>query len=97
MQLGRDDLFAGSGGSLFIDPDHAYSAIRQAEEIFRGIRGLALVCDPYVDSRTLDYLAEFESAQSIRLLTVNIYKENRFKRDLKAFTRSSERPTSRST
>jgi len=43
------------------------------------------LCDPYVDGRTIDLLAECTNAQSIELLTMNIKNPTTLKRDVRAF------------
>jgi hypothetical protein len=43
------------------------------------------VCDTYVDSKTLDYVAEMKGATAVQLLTENVQDSSRLKRDLAAF------------
>lgn len=47
--------------------------------------GVVRFCDPYVESSSLDLLAEATKATEIRLLTVNIARPPVFTRDLAAF------------
>jgi hypothetical protein len=73
--------------AIFVEPSQALTRIRDLESILADLKGVVRVCDPYVDGRTLDYLAECEAASEIRLLTATIGKPNPFKRDLQAFRR----------
>ncbi len=88
MQAGVDVVTASSTTTvIFVEPEQAFSKIRKTEEILAGLQGTLRVCDPYVDGRTLDFLAGCQSAAAIRLLTVNIGKPNPFARDLTAFNK----------
>ena len=85
MQAGVHDLVAAAQTAIFIDPGQALTKIRQVESILAELNGVVRVCDPYIDGRTLDFLAECSSATEVRLLTATIQKPNPFKRDLAAF------------
>lgn len=85
MKQGEDELLGSGFRPLFIDPTQALSSIRAAEDLLAGLRGEVAICDAYIDSRTLDYLALMSDADSIRLLTENIQDRSRFKRDLGAY------------
>lgn len=88
MQTGVDEVAAAASTTVvFIEPEQALSKIRETEEILSGLQGILSVCDPYVDGRTLDFLAICTSATAIRLLTVNISKPNPFARDVIAFNK----------
>lgn len=88
MQAGIDEVMTSASASVvFVEPKQALSKIRETEEILSGLQGMLSVCDPYVDGRTLDFLATCECATAIRLLTVNISKPNRFTRDVTAFNK----------
>lgn len=88
MQSGLDEVAAAASATVvFVEPEQALSKIRETEEILAGLQGTLSVCDPYVDGRTLDFLATCGSATAIRLLTVNIRKPNPFARDIIAFNK----------
>jgi len=88
MQAGVNEVVASASSTVvFVEPEQALSNIRQIEETLAGLQGALSVCDPYVDGRTLDFLAACESATAIRLLTVNINKPNVFARDVTAFNK----------
>ncbi|MBF4768343.1 hypothetical protein ISU10_11250 [Nocardioides agariphilus] len=85
MKAGVEALGTTTQSVVFVDPAQALTHIRQVEDLFRGLKGVVCVCDPYVDGRTLDYLAECGDATGIRLLTANISKPGPMRRDLRAF------------
>jgi hypothetical protein len=87
MQAGIDELAAKQAVVVFVDPQQALSSIRETQAIFADLRGDLRVCDPYVDGKTLDLLADCKAAASIRLLAMNINKRPAFERDVKAFTK----------
>lgn len=92
MKPGVDAIGSPSEAVTFIDPDQALSHIRKVEDIFRSQAGVLRVCDPYVDGRTLDYLAEATNVAEIRLLTANISKPGPLRRDMKAFDQQHRIP-----
>jgi len=86
MQAGVDRVAAAPGSTVvLIEPEKAFSKIREIEDTLAGLRGVLSICDPYVDGRTLDFLAKCQSASGIRLLTVTVTKPGPFGRDLGAF------------
>lgn len=87
MRPGEQHLIASLVAPLFIDPERAFTATRKLGHIFGELKGNVRFCDPYVASRTLDFLAECERAASIQLLTVNVQGSASFKADLSAFNR----------
>jgi hypothetical protein len=86
MQAGIDEV-AGSSMATYIDPDKALSSIRKVQAILSVLTGDIRLCDPYVDGRTLDLVAESKKATSVRLLTANVKDVSVLKRDIKAFHR----------
>jgi hypothetical protein len=87
MRYGEDELLGSGFRPMFIDPSQALTSIRAVEQLFGELQGNVRVCDTYVDSRTIDYLALSSAASSVRLLTENIQDNSRFKRDLGAFAK----------
>lgn len=76
---------------LFITPEDALTSIRAVEDVLSALRGDIRVCDPYIDGRTLDWLAGCPKANSIHLLTVNVKnRSTTFHRDLAAFQRQHQ-------
>lgn len=85
MKRGEDEIVSASASAILIDPSRALTSIRAVEEILRSLRGGIRVCDAYVDSKTLDYMAEMKGATGVQLLTENVQDSSRLKRDLAAF------------
>jgi hypothetical protein len=88
VKRGEDELLGGGDdGALFVDPAKALTSIRAVERIMEGLEGDVRICDPYVDSKTLDYIARSTKTESIKLLTENVQDSSRLRRDLSAFRR----------
>jgi hypothetical protein len=87
MKRGEEEVSSSIIAPIFIDPEAALSQIRKIEDVLGKLKGSLRVCDPYIDNRTLDFLAECSGAEQINLLTVNVYKEGLFRRDLSAFVK----------
>jgi len=85
MKSGLDGLLAKGPDVVFIEPDKALSGLRSAQAMMQSLVGLVRVCDPYIESASLDLLVDATKATHIRLLTVNIAKAQIFARDLAAF------------
>ena len=71
----------------FVDPENSLNEIRKLEALFGTLTGDVKICDPYVDNKTVDLIAEMSSADSISLLTVNVQKDAALKRDISAYLR----------
>lgn len=84
MQAGIDEI-EGSSSVLLIEPEKALTSLRATEAVLATLGGAVKVCDPYVEGRTLDLLAECTGAQSIELLTMNVKNPKTLKRDVRAF------------
>jgi hypothetical protein len=78
--------------ALGSEPAAALSRLRVVQDMFGGLRGDVRVCDPYVDSATLDMLAHLDRAASIKLLSVNIKDKGGIVRDTKAFIAEHGKP-----
>jgi hypothetical protein len=87
MAAGSEELDGAKGGVLFIEPTQGFTGLREAHALLNELAGDLRVCDPYVDARTLDMLAECEAADSIRLLTQNIKAPSGLSQTAKAFER----------
>jgi hypothetical protein len=93
MRAGEDELAKATPFSaILVDPQHALSQVRKVEELLNGLKGNLKICDPYVDKKTLDVLAECKGCSRIELLTVNVQGESAFRRDLQAFAREHSIP-----
>jgi hypothetical protein len=85
MHRGEEEILHTSAKPIFIEPGKALTSIRTVEEVLRSLQGDIRICDAYVDTRTLDYLAQIKGAAKIQLLTENVQDSGRLKRDLAAF------------
>lgn len=92
MRKGEEAIGDGGPGAIMVDPSNGLEAIRRLEDIFGGLTGAVRICDPYVDNKTLDFLAAMVGASEIRLLTHNIMGERIFRRDLTALQRQLDIP-----
>jgi hypothetical protein len=85
MGTGSKQLGKIGTAVTFIEPTQAFSKLREVHAILGSVTGELRVCDPYVEMRTLDMLAQCEKADSIQLLTVNVKQPAGFKQAMKAF------------
>jgi hypothetical protein len=71
---------------MFITPEQSLTSIRAVEDLLGTLRGHVRICDPYIDGRTLDWLAGCTHATTLHLLTTNIKnRTTTFARDNVAF------------
>lgn len=91
MKAGSDAV-AATQSVIFVEPSAALSRLREVQDLFGSLSGDISVCDPYVDSRTIDMLAHFDRAKSIRLLSMNIKDAGGIVRDTKAFIAEHGKP-----
>lgn len=87
MAKGSEELEGSTDGAMLIDPGSGYTGLRETHALLGTVEGEIRVCDPYVEARTLDMLAECSEAESIRLLTHNLKRPDGLKQVLKAFER----------
>jgi hypothetical protein len=85
MGAGSKQLETLSTAVTYIEPTQAFTKLREVHAIFGVLTGTLRVCDPYVEIRTLDMLAQCERADSIQLLSVNVKQPAGFKQAMKAF------------
>jgi hypothetical protein len=94
MKTGLSELAPTLAGSaIFVDPEAALTEIRRMEDTLRSLRGTLLICDPYIENKTLDFLSECNAASAIRLMTTNVLKETTLRRDLSAFMKEHQPDT----
>ena len=77
MKSGLDELSASDEGekdeSVFIEANKPFAGKSISKKIFIGMTGTVMICDPYFDSATLDFLyRNFSKKVEIRLLTQKI-------------------------
>lgn len=68
-----------------VDPAASFTAIRTLEDILGSVSGAVLLCDPYVDDKTLLVLSAVPTRSVIKLLTLNISEPAQFRRKLQAY------------
>jgi hypothetical protein len=85
MGAGSKQLDTIGTAVTFIEPTRAFTKLREVHAILGSVTGELRVCDPYVEMRTLDMLAQCEKADAIQLLTVNVKQPAGFKQAMKAF------------
>ena len=85
MKEGADRLAQTKVSIVFIQPELALSKMREAQDLLSTLAGDLKICDPYVDSATLDLLASCTAASSISLLTANVRQASLLKREVIAF------------
>ncbi|MCT8999009.1 hypothetical protein [Chelativorans intermedius] len=92
MKQGLEEVAPASLSSVYVDPEQALSQIRRMEEVLASLKGDLKICDPYIENKTLDFIAECTASSSIKLLTVNVLKETKFRRDLAAYQKEHTKP-----
>jgi hypothetical protein len=92
MRRGEDEISQVAARALLIDPSRALTSLRVVEEVLRSLKGEIRICDTYVDSKTLDFLAEMKGASTVQLLTENVHDSGRLRRDLAAFQKEHAVP-----
>jgi hypothetical protein len=85
MRTGEESIKGAIVAARFVDPVNALDEIRNLESVVSTFKGKLRVCDPYIDNRTLDFLAECKAATAIHLLTVQVQDGAKVRRDLAAF------------
>lgn len=85
MQAGIDLIRGKKTAVVIVDPEASFSALRQLDQLLGSVEGEVLLCDPYVDDKTLLALAGVPKASSIKLLSLNISDPPQFRRKLQAY------------
>jgi hypothetical protein len=87
MKKGEERVLAAGGRVLVVEPDKAFTALQRLDTILGSLKGDVLVCDPYVDDKTLVHLMTVPKTCRIKLLTVNVSDPPRFRTRLQAYQR----------
>lgn len=90
MAEGDRELEAATEAAQFIDPERGYTGLRAVQELLGSVRGEMRLCDPYIETRTLDMAAECGDADPVRILSQNIKRPDGLKQALKAFEREHD-------
>lgn len=83
MAAGEDILTDGTR-VVIVDPARALQETRKLENVLGHLKGSVSICDPYLDSRSLDFLGSIHAATSVRFLTEKVTDEDKVRRELKA-------------
>jgi hypothetical protein len=83
MAAGEEALAGGATVTL-VDPARALQQTRDLESVLAQLKGEILICDPYLDSRTLDFVGVITGATSVRLLTEKVREPDKVRRELGA-------------
>jgi hypothetical protein len=87
MKKGEERVLAAGGSVLVVEPDKAFTALQRLDTILGSLEGEVLLCDPYVDDKTLVHLTMVPKVSRIRVLTVNVSDPPRFRTKLQAYER----------
>lgn len=82
---GQEQVSSGANPILFINPTKAVRAVFTLHEFFASLKKTLRICDPYLDTVTLEHLDACTAATSIRLLTYHIADTSTLRRALAAF------------
>ena len=77
---------------VLVDPSRALQEVRELEGILSTLRGAVRICDPYLDSRTLDFIGGMASATSVKLLTERVSDAPKVERELKVVVKQLGAP-----
>lgn len=83
MALG-EQMLGASKPVVLVDPAKALQETRDLETVLSEIKGAVKICDPYLDSRTLDFIAAMSNASSVKLLTEKVTDAPKIGRELPA-------------
>jgi hypothetical protein len=87
MKQRSDRIRTQADGIILIDPSRAFSSLRRLNQILDALSGDVLLCDPYIDDKTLLALTAVPKSSPIKLLTLNISDPPQFRRNLQAYQR----------
>jgi len=87
MKRGADRVRTQADAIILIDPLHAFSSLRRLNQILEALSGDVLLCDPYIDDKTLLTLTAVPKGSPIKLLTLNISDPPQFRCNLHAYQR----------
>jgi hypothetical protein len=87
-----DGRLGASRPVVLVDPSRALQEVRELEGILSTLRGAVRICDPYLDSRTLDFIGGMASATSVKLLTERVSDAPKVERELKVVVKQLGAP-----
>jgi hypothetical protein len=84
IMITGEEMLSASKPVVLVDPAKALQETRELEAVLSEIKGVVKICDPYLDSRTLDFIAAMANASSVKLLTEKVTDAPKVGRDLPA-------------
>jgi hypothetical protein len=87
MKRGADRVRTQADAIILIDPLHTFSSLRRLNQILEALSGNVLLCDPYIDDKTILALTAVPKGSPVKLLTLNISDPPQFRRNLHAYRR----------
>lgn len=87
LRPGIDRIRGQQNGVIIVDPEASFTALRKLDQLLAAAQGEVLICDPYVDDKTLLALASISKSASIKLLSMNVSDPAQFRRKLQAYAR----------
>jgi len=85
LKKGVDQVLMNGGGVLVVEPEQAFTALQRLDGILVSFKGDVLLCDPYVDDKSLTRLATIPVACRIKLLTLKVSDPAHFRGKLQAY------------
>jgi len=85
MRSGADRIRGRRGDVVVIEPDAAFTGLLRLDEILSAVTGEVLLCDPYIDDKTLVALTSVPTTVRIKLLSLNVSDPTQFRRKLHAY------------
>jgi hypothetical protein len=83
---GQERVSSGTNPVLFINPTKAVRAVFTLHEFFATLRRTLRICDPYLDTTTLEHIDACTGTTTVRLLTFHIADTPTLRRALAAFS-----------
>jgi len=74
-----NDYLANQGSVTIINPENPVPAIASVTSILKSLNGSVLICDPYIDSVSLNFLDSIPLGCSIKLLSHNVKDNGEFR------------------
>ena len=85
LASGESRISAAGSPIVMVDPTSAIQSVLSLHAFLSALRGTVRVCDPYLDSTTLEHLDACAATASIRLLTKNVRDNGNLRRLVGAF------------
>ncbi|MCU7807788.1 MAG: hypothetical protein KZQ73_07960 [Candidatus Thiodiazotropha sp. (ex Semelilucina semeliformis)] len=91
LAKGQDSLNVSDSKVTVIDPKNAIQHVKSLHDQLVELKGNIYICDPYLDSVTLEHLDSCAEGTNLSLLTHNIQDTGRLRQLLSAFPNTKKR------